>query len=250
MAGKGKNKARGVPTSGRRVVMVTNGGGAPERLTNTPATLNERFTQLARKTQGRDAQVQRGTTARYAATMAKRTGLSAKQFQVSAKPRHFFVPKPCHLERRHARSRPPFPRSGSDVPSPPSIRNRSVKKQTGPVAVAGKGKKSQQKAQAKGVAVGKKLKTVTVVRVTAKAPKATKATKATKTKKTKAPAAKADAKATKAAQPQQKTSEAKVKKPKATKKPKFVKPEVPKPEDLDKDLDSYMAAAPDPTLVA
>ena len=44
MAGKGKNKARGVPTSGRRVVMVTNGGGAPERLTNTPATLNERFT--------------------------------------------------------------------------------------------------------------------------------------------------------------------------------------------------------------
>ena len=84
----------------------------------------------------------------------------------------------------------------------------------------------------------------------AKAPKAPKATKATKAKKTKAPAAKADAKATKAAQPQQKVSEAKVKKPKATKKPKFVKPEVPKPEDLDKDLDSYMAAAPDPTLVA
>ena len=41
------------------------------------------------------------------------------------------------------------------------------------MAVAGKGKKSQQKAQAKGVAVGKKLKTVTVVRVTAKATKAT-----------------------------------------------------------------------------
>ena len=99
MAGKGKNRARGVPTSGRRVVMVTNGGGAPERLTNTPATLNERFTQLARKTQGRDAQVQRGTTARYAATMAKRTGLSAKQFQVSAKPRHFFVPERCHRMR-------------------------------------------------------------------------------------------------------------------------------------------------------
>ena len=83
MAGKGKNKARGTPTSGRRVVVVTN-GGAPKRLTNTPTTLNERFTQLARKTQGRDAQVQRGTTARYAATMAKRTGLSAKQFQVGA----------------------------------------------------------------------------------------------------------------------------------------------------------------------
>ena len=82
MAGKGMNKARGALTNGRRVVIVTDGGGAPKRLTNTSTTLNERFTQLARKTQGRDAQVQRGTTARYAATMAKRTGLSAKQFQV------------------------------------------------------------------------------------------------------------------------------------------------------------------------
>ena len=113
------------------------------------------------------------------------------------------------------------------------------------MAVAGKGKKSQQKAQAKGVAVGKKIKTGTVVRVSSKA---TKATKSTKAKKTEAPAAKADAKAAKAAQPRQKR-EAEVKKPKV-KKPKFVKPEVPKPEDLDKDLDSYMAAAPDPTLVA
>ena len=106
MAGKGKNKARGVPTSGRRVVMVTNGGGAPERLTNTPATLNERFTQLARKTQGRDAQVQRGTTARYAATMAKRTGLSAKQFQVGETRKNGFVPARVHRKRRHARPRP------------------------------------------------------------------------------------------------------------------------------------------------
>ena len=99
MAGKGKNKARAAPANGRRVVVVTDGGGAPKRLTNTPTTLNERFTQLSRKTQGRDAQVQRGTTARYAATMAKRTGLSAKQFQVSAKPRHFFVPERCHRMR-------------------------------------------------------------------------------------------------------------------------------------------------------
>jgi hypothetical protein len=106
MAGKGKNKARGVPTSGRRVVMVTNGGGAPERLTNTPATLNERFTQLARKTQGRDAQVQRGTTARYAATMAKRTGLSAKQFQVGALSTTRLRSRAMSRERCPARSAP------------------------------------------------------------------------------------------------------------------------------------------------
>jgi hypothetical protein len=105
MAGKGKNKARGTPTSGRRVVVVTN-GGAPKGLTNTPTTLNERFTQLARKTQGRDAQVQRGTTARYAATMAKRTGLSAKQFQVGALSTTRLRSRAMSRERCPARSAP------------------------------------------------------------------------------------------------------------------------------------------------
>ena len=71
MAGKGKNKARGVPTSGRRVVMVTNGGGAPERLTNTPATLDKDDSRSWRvRRSHRDAQVLRHHRA-VAATMAK-----------------------------------------------------------------------------------------------------------------------------------------------------------------------------------
>ena len=43
-------------------------------------TLDARFTMLNQK---RAEQVQRGTTARYAATMAKRTGKDAKKFAVS-----------------------------------------------------------------------------------------------------------------------------------------------------------------------
>ena len=118
MAGKGKNKARGTPTSGRRVVVVTN-GGAPKRLTNTPTTLNERFTQLARKTQGRDAQVQRGTTARYAATMAKRTGQSAKQFAVRRETREPPPTAPPHavvasIHFIHSRAQPERVRTSRD----------------------------------------------------------------------------------------------------------------------------------------
>jgi hypothetical protein len=51
------------------------GGGAK--------TLDARFTMLNAK---RAEQVQRGTTARYAATMANRTGKDAKKFAVSGRP--------------------------------------------------------------------------------------------------------------------------------------------------------------------
>lgn len=116
------------------------------------------------------------------------------------------------------------------------------------MAVAGKGKKGAKShaGKTKGIAVGKKLKTVAAVRVTAKAKTATKA-KTVAAKSAKKPK-KAKARPTRQPTPQP-TQKQETKKPKA-KKPKFVKPALPKPEDLDKDLDSYMAAAPDPTLVA
>lgn len=115
------------------------------------------------------------------------------------------------------------------------------------MAVAGKGPKSAAAKKAKkGVAVGRakvQVKAVTAVRRTSvkavgAAAKAVKAAKkppkkaaAPKPKPKKAPAAKKPAPAPKKA-------------PKKANTPKKVKPEPPKPEDLDKDLDSYMAAAP------
>lgn len=119
--------------------------------------------------------------------------------------------------------------------------------QAKPVAVAGKGPKSAAAKKAKkGVAVGRakvQVKAVTAVRRTSvkavgaaakaakKAKKPPKKAAAPKPKPKKAPAAKKPAPAPKKA-------------PKKANKPKKVKPEPPKPEDLDKDLDSYMAAAP------
>ena len=77
-AGGGGRGGRGGGGGGtaRRVMVV-----APPAATKSNAkTLDARFTMLNQK---RADQVQRGTTARYAATMAKRTGKDAKKFAVS-----------------------------------------------------------------------------------------------------------------------------------------------------------------------
>lgn len=87
MAGARKAAKTSTPKGGnaRRVVTVVSPSSkkaAPKQqpAKKKPATLNERFSKL--KQSGRDAQQQRNTTARYAATMAKRTGQSAKKFAV------------------------------------------------------------------------------------------------------------------------------------------------------------------------
>lgn len=87
MAGARKAAKTSTPKGGnaRRVVTAVSPSSkkaAPKQqpAKKKPATLNERFTKL--KQSGRDAQQQRNTTARYAATMAKRTGQSAKKFAV------------------------------------------------------------------------------------------------------------------------------------------------------------------------
>ena len=129
--------------------------------------------------------------------------------------------------------------------------------QTKPVAVAGKGPKSAAAKKAKkGVAVGRakvQVKAVTAVRRTSvkavgAAAKAAKAAKKAKTppKKAKTPPKKAAAPKPKPkkAPAAKKPAPAPKKAPKKANTPKKVKPEPPKPEDLDKDLDSYMAAAP------
>ena len=87
MAGARKAAKTSTPKGGnaRRVVTAVSPSSkkaAPKQqpAKKKPATLNERFAKL--KQSGRDAQQQRNTTARYAATMAKRTGQSAKKFAV------------------------------------------------------------------------------------------------------------------------------------------------------------------------
>ena len=87
MAGARKAAKTSTPKGGnaRRVVTAVSPSSkkaAPKQqpAKKKPATLTERFTKL--KQSGRDAQQQRNTTARYAATMAKRTGQSAKKFAV------------------------------------------------------------------------------------------------------------------------------------------------------------------------
>lgn len=80
-------KSRSSPSNTWVVTVVGKQNKVPKkRLTNTPTTLNERFTQLTskgqQKTQRRDAQVQRNTTNRHAVMMAKRTGQSKTQFMV------------------------------------------------------------------------------------------------------------------------------------------------------------------------
>jgi hypothetical protein len=120
------------------------------------------------------------------------------------------------------------------------------------VAVAGKGKKSGASAKKelvakRGVAVGKKLEIRTLVKAeknqaSGSGPQAfvpkevlSKAVLKTETPRTKELSVKEEKKLHIKA--------------KAKKKPKPAKPEF-KPEDLDKDLDSYMAAAPDVPVVA
>ena len=78
--GKGGRGGRGGNT-GRRVVQVVSPSQGPRKTAGGAKTLDARFTQLNRR---RTEQVQRGTTARYATTMARRTGQSAKKF--AAKP--------------------------------------------------------------------------------------------------------------------------------------------------------------------
>lgn len=81
--GKGGRGGRGGNT-GRRVVQVVSPSQGPRKTAGGGAkTLDARFTQLNRR---RTEQVQRGTTARYATTMARRTGQSAKKFAVSTPP--------------------------------------------------------------------------------------------------------------------------------------------------------------------
>ena len=81
--GRGGRGGRGGNT-GRRVVQVVSPSQGPRKTAGGGAkTLDARFTQLNRR---RTEQVQRGTTARYATTMARRTGQSAKKFAVSTPP--------------------------------------------------------------------------------------------------------------------------------------------------------------------
>ena len=70
--------------NGRRVVQVVSPQPGAKNKTGGAKTLDARFTALNKR---RAEQVQRGTTARYAATMAKRTGQSAKKFAVSTRTR-------------------------------------------------------------------------------------------------------------------------------------------------------------------
>ena len=80
--GKGGRGGRGGNT-GRRVVQVVSPSQGPRKTAGGAKTLDARFTQLNRR---RTEQVHRGTTARYATTMARRTGQSAKKFAVSTPP--------------------------------------------------------------------------------------------------------------------------------------------------------------------
>ena len=80
--GKSDRGGRGGNT-GRRVVQVVSPSQGPRKTAGGAKTLDARFTQLNRR---RTEQVQRGTTARYATTMARRTGQSAKKFAVSTPP--------------------------------------------------------------------------------------------------------------------------------------------------------------------
>lgn len=68
----------------------------PKPPKNATKTLDARFTMLANK---RADAVQRGATARYAATMAKRTGKDAKKFSVSGRRRYG---TPLHVFPREA----------------------------------------------------------------------------------------------------------------------------------------------------
>ena len=84
--GRGGRGGRGggVGNNGRRVVQVVSPQPGAKNKTGGAKTLDARFTALNKR---RAEQVQRGTTARYAATMAKRTGQSAKKFAVSTRTR-------------------------------------------------------------------------------------------------------------------------------------------------------------------
>lgn len=100
-AGGGGRGGRGGGSTARRVMVV-----APPAATKSNAkTLDARFTMLNQKNAKRAEQLQRGTTARYAATMAKRTGKDAKKFAVSD-----MIPG----ERREERSRPTAVRDRND----------------------------------------------------------------------------------------------------------------------------------------
>ena len=81
--GRGGRGGRG-GNNGRRVVQVVSPQPGAKNKTGGAKTLDARFTALNKR---RAEQVQRGTTARYAATMAKRTGQSAKKFAVSTRTR-------------------------------------------------------------------------------------------------------------------------------------------------------------------
>ena len=81
--GRGNGKGGRGGNTGRRVVQVVSPSQGPRKTAGGAKTLDARFTQLNRR---RTEQVQRGTTARYATTMAKRTGQSAKKFAVSTPP--------------------------------------------------------------------------------------------------------------------------------------------------------------------
>ena len=81
--GRGGRGGRG-GNNGRRVVQVVSPQPGAKNKTGGAKTLDARFTALNKR---RAEQVQRDTTARYAATMAKRTGQSAKKFAVSTRTR-------------------------------------------------------------------------------------------------------------------------------------------------------------------
>ena len=72
--GRGQAGGRGGGGGARRVVAVVQAAPAKKL-----GTLDARFTLLNKR---RAEQTQRGATNRYAATMAKRTGQSAKKFAV------------------------------------------------------------------------------------------------------------------------------------------------------------------------
>ena len=81
--GRGGRGGRG-GNNGRRVVQVVSPQPGAKNKTGGAKTLDARFTAMNKR---RAEQVQRGTTARYAATMAKRTGQSPKKFAVSTRTR-------------------------------------------------------------------------------------------------------------------------------------------------------------------
>ena len=109
-AGRGGGQAR------RVVAIVPPGPGANKQTPKKPATLDARFTQLAQR---RAETGQRVATARYAATMAKRTGQSAKQFAVRRETREPPPTAPPHavvasIHFIHSRAQPERVRTSRD----------------------------------------------------------------------------------------------------------------------------------------